>query len=55
MICPRKKIEINEEDCSGCIFVRIKRDIDDFLYLICDYNSWYPGLEKGRKWNEFNA
>jgi hypothetical protein len=34
MICPRKKIEINEEDCSGCIFVRMdfrKKQIQKLL------------------------
>ena len=54
MNCPRKKTEVTEKDCLRCSFYREKKDADDRLYLVCDYDNWYPGLKKGREWNESN-
>lgn len=36
-----------EEVCIHCIFYNYDTDT-------CEYEDWYPGLKKGREWNEFN-
>jgi len=49
--CPKWKININqeyEEHCPACIFYRQKRDADDQLYLVCNFDNWHPGLRKGK-------
>jgi len=44
--CERLKRKVEEKSCNGCIFLIEKRDTDDQLYLICNYDNWYPGLLK---------
>jgi hypothetical protein len=44
--CPKLNIKVNQEEiCSTCIFYRQKRDVDDQLYLVCDFDNWHPGDE----------
>lgn len=44
--CEKYKINVDIEFyCSKCSFFRENK---------CDYNNWYPGLKKGREWNDIN-
>jgi len=51
--CPKYKINVNPEAecmCSNCIFYKQKKDEDEYVYLVCDFDNFYPELKKGKEW-----
>ena len=55
MYCPRKKTEVKNKDCEECICYIQKKDADEHLYMICNYENWYPSLKRGREWTEMQS
>ena len=49
MIYCEQRNDYVEQDkkCVKCIFYKLEEDS-------CFYPDWYPGLKKGREWNEPN-
>lgn len=53
--CLKYKInveEMHDSNCLGCVFAIREYNSSEQMKILCQYNEWYPGLIRGRSWQE---
>jgi len=48
MKCSITDKKITETQCKECLFYIEKRDADEYLYMVCDFENWINWNYKGK-------